>query len=285
MFDSTSIRSISVNCSNTPEKSSWHTTGRVWAPDLVAPAAPMNCFTSMVGPLAPAAVPTVGRKLPMCTATGMRASCTSAQNGSSSGRGWSPPLGNAEITTPRWSRSITRLVSSIMSCTPVVGRIAWAIEPAVGVGAELGEPVVVGPHAGELEVTVGAVDLGAEEGDARVQHLEPDAVDVHVGEPGLGVEASRPHRLVGGADGREVEGRHPRGGGEAHRADALAVVERPVVAVVAMDHLRGPVPQGGRHPGRPGVGRLVDVGVAVEDRVVDRRGVLEVLGAVSGLHT
>ena len=82
-----------MNFSNTPENSSWHTTGRVWAPDLVAPAAPMNCFTSMVGGFAPAAVPMFGRKQPMWTATGVRVSCTSCQNGSSSGSGASAAVG------------------------------------------------------------------------------------------------------------------------------------------------------------------------------------------------
>ena len=64
------------------------------------------------------------------------------------------------------------------------------------------------------------------------------------------------------------------------RAHALAVVERPVVALVAVHHLRRPVLELRRHPAHPGVGRLVDVGVAVEDRVVDRGVVEEELGPV-----
>ena len=148
-------------------------------------------------------------------------------------------------------------------------------QPTVGPLAELGEPLVVGAHAGDLELGLGAVDLGAEQRDARVEHLEVDAVDVHVGEAGLGVEAARPHRLVADADGREVEERQARGGGEADRPHALAVVERPEVAFVAVHDLRRAVLELRRHPPDPGVGRLVDVRVAVEDRVVDRCVVVE----------
>ncbi len=227
---------MSVNRSNTPENSSWQTTGSVCEPDFVAPAMPMNCGVFIVGPVRD--VPVVGRKLPMCTATGVSVSCASAQNASSSGAGSSEPFGNAEITTPRWPSSMTALHLGDGVVDAGGGEDALADEATVGAFAELGEPVVVGADARHLQLGLGAVDLGAEEGHARVEHLQVHPVDVHVGEARLGVEASRPHRLVAHADGREVEERQARGGGEAHRADALAVVERPVVAVVAVDHLR-----------------------------------------------
>ena len=91
------------------------------------------------------------------------------------------------------------------------------------------------------------------------------------------------HRLVAHAHRREVEVRQARGGGEADGPDALAVVERPVVALVAVDHLGRAVLELRRHPSHPGVGRLVDVRVAVEDRVVDRRVVVEEVARV--LHS
>ncbi len=170
-----------------------------------------------------------------------------------------------------------------MSSTPVVGQDALADEATVGAVAELGQPVVVRADARDLQLGLGAVDLRPEQGHARVEHLEVHPVDVHVGEARLGVEASRPHRLVAHADRREVEVRQARGGGEADRADALAVVERPVVALVAVDHLGRAVLELRRHPSHPGVGRLVDVRVAVEDRVVDRRVVVEEVARV--LHS
>ena len=165
------------------------------------------------------------------------------------------------------------------------GQDALADEATVGAVAELGEPVVVGADARHLQLGLGAVDLGAEQGHARVEHLQVHPVDVHVGEARLGVEASRPHRLVAHADRREVEERQARGGGEAHRADALTVVERPVVALVAVDHLRRAVLVLRGHASHPGVGRLVDVRVAVEDRVVDGSVVVEEVARVLHLST
>ena len=102
-----------------------------------------------------------------------------------------------------------------------------------------------------------------------------DAVDVHVGEPGLGVEAAGPHLVVAATDRREVEVTEPGGGGQADRPDALPLVERPEVAFVATHERRRPILELRRHPPNPGVGWFVDVRVAVEDRIGDRRVVVE----------
>ena len=127
---------------------------------------------------------------------GCRSPRANAQNASSSGAGSSVPFGNAEITTPRWPRSMAalHLGDGVVDAGGRQDRLSD--QPTVGPFAELGEPVVVGADARHLELGLGAVDLGAEERDARVEHLQVDAVDVHVGEPRLGVEAARPHRLV-----------------------------------------------------------------------------------------
>ena len=123
------------------------------------------------------------------------------------------------------------------------GEDRLADQPAVGALAELGEPVVVRADARDLELGLGAVDLGARQRDARVQHLQVDAVDVDVGEAGLGVEAARAAspRSVTPA-GLKSRYDRPAVGGEPDRAHALAVVERPDVAVVGVHHLRRTVP-------------------------------------------
>ena len=62
----------------------------------------------------------------MCTATGIPASSASPKKRSSAGSTSRSPLGNREITTPRWSWAIAHCSSSTASSMPVVGTIAWA---------------------------------------------------------------------------------------------------------------------------------------------------------------
>ena len=149
----------------------------------------MNCGAFIDGPVRD--VPVVGRKLPMCTATGVSVSCANAQNALVLGRG----VERAVRERGDHHAAVAEVEAALHLGDGVVdaGRRqdALADEATVGAVAELGQPVVVGADARDLELGLGAVDLGAEQGHARVQHLQVHPVDVHVGEAGLGVEASR----------------------------------------------------------------------------------------------
>ena len=142
-------------------------------------------------------------------------------------------------------------------------------EPA-GVGrAELGQPVVVGPHAlgGELLRHLREEHVAVEADDVRVEHLVVDAHLVHVGEPRLGVDR-RGDGLVERAGVRRRE-LGPAGLGEGPDAVELAVADVPVVLLAALveAHVRHEVAPLRRHPRGPEVGRLDDVGVDVRHRV------------------
>src|SRR5581483_8142503 len=132
-----------------------------------------------------------------------------------------------------------------------------ADQPAAPGGAEVREPFVVGAHARELELAVVGVRPRAGERDARVEDLRPDAVGVEVVEARRGIEAARPDVLVAISFGPELEIRQPRGRGEAERAEALPVVERPDVAALRAEDLRRARAETLRDAHLPEVGRLV----------------------------
>src|SRR5262249_51375839 len=115
---------------------------------------------------------------------------------------------------------------------------------------------------------------------ARVEELCMDAIRVHVGEPGARLEVPAPDALVGEAHRTEAEVARAGGRHESDRADALAAVERPHVALRGVLEPGRSLAQTGPHPRLPDVGRLVDVGVGIDDRVVDARDLAEPLCAL-----
>src|SRR5206468_1827687 len=150
-----------------------------------------------------------------------------------------------------------------------------ADEPSFPRRAEVGEPLVVRAHAGELELAVVGIRARARERDAGIEHLRPDAVGVEVLDARLRVEAARTDLLVAISLGPELEVGEPRRRRETEGTEALAVVERPDVALLGAQHLRRARAEPLRHARLPQIGRLVHVRVGVENRVVDARDVVE----------
>src|SRR5262249_47181271 len=105
--------------------------------------------------------------------------------------------------------------------------------------------------------------------DAGIQYLPVQAVGVEVAETRRRVEAPRTDLVVAQAGRAELEVAQSRGGRQAERAQLLAVVERPHVAVRTVKHLRRPHLESRGDAILPEVGRLVHVRIGVDDRVVD----------------
>jgi hypothetical protein len=135
--------------------------------------------------------------------------------------------------------------------------------------AEAADPLVVGTHAGQLQLPLARVDPGTLEGDGGIQHLGVDAVGVHVPQARLGIEAPGSHALVGLPHRSELEVALARGRGQTHGPGLATPVEMPDVTLLGVDELRGPVLPLPRYGVLPQVRRLVDVRVGVQDRIVD----------------
>src|SRR5262249_35502272 len=114
--------------------------------------------------------------------------------------------------------------------------------------------------------------------DARIDDLGVDAVGVEIREPRGRVEAAGTDVLVAEPLRAELDVAEAGGRGEAERGQALAVVERPHVALRGAQDLRGPCLQVHGHARLPEIGRLVHVRIGVEDRVIDAGDLGEELG-------
>src|SRR5262249_16194384 len=161
---------------------------------------------------------------------------------------------------------------------PGGGNDRLADEPSLALRAELGEPFVVGTHADELQLAVVGVRARAGERDARIDDLGVDAVRIEVGEARRRIEAAGTDVLVAEPLRAELDVAQTSGGGEAERTQALAVVERPDVALRRAEDFWCPCFQVRRHARLPEIGRLVHVRVGVEDRIVDAGDLGEELG-------
>ena len=137
-------------------------------------------------------------------------------------------------------------------------------------GAELvGEEVVVRLDAGEHEVVVLVAEEVADRALGWEQHLGVDAVLGHVVEPRRAVVATGACFVVRDALPPELVPRHARRGGQPDRIGFGGAGEQPGVAALAVLHqLRRLVPVALGQPVRPDVGRLQDVGVRRDDRVL-----------------
>ena len=215
--------------------------------------------------------------LPMWKWIGRPRSCAVAQSGSQcrSARNGSPKrCGSPVNRTPRCPASAHRCISATAASTSQNGVDMIVIEPAVVGRRPVAQEVVVRPHADELQLVVGEGEeaLATERRDVRVQHLRPDALGVHVLEPRVRVERGGMALVVVRRPARE--GLRPaRDGGEAHLVDRRTVEHPLVDAVFGAHHVGHPVPEPGRHPIDPDVGRLGDVGVGVDEPALGRVGV------------
>ena len=144
-------------------------------------------------------------------------------------------------------------------------------EEALGIGAAefLGHVVVVGAHAGPVEVPVLVAHEVVHGPLARVDELGVDAVEVHVVEPGLAVPAALADGVVGVPLPLHLLEAHA---GRRHEADVHeggALLELPgVAALVVLHELRRPVSEGLGEPALPDVRGLDGVAVGVDQSVL-----------------
>jgi hypothetical protein len=142
-------------------------------------------------------------------------------------------------------------------------------QPVLRSGAELGQPVVVGADAGELELAVGPVQRRPLQRHRRVEDLRPDAVGVHVGEACLLLDAPGTDLAVAQAVVAELRDVEPRDRVQPERARPLPVLKAPDVAVVSLEQLGRPLPQRRRHPALPQLRGFVDMPIGVDQQVVE----------------
>ncbi len=137
----------------------------------------------------------------------------------------------------------------------------------VGVGrTPLGEKIVVGAHAGELQFGILEIEelLRSEPGDVGVQDLGPDPHLVHVLEALVGVVGGG-RAVVVALPGHHLTFGVDAGGGDPHCVDLCALEHPDVPALVVANHMGDVVPPLRRHPGSPHICGLGDVGVGVDD--------------------
>ena len=156
--------------------------------------------------------------------------------------------------------------------SPAVREHRQAAEARGRVGCELGDPVVVGPHHGEVVLDVLVRDDRGRQPRRRIEHFRVDAVAVHLVEPGRGfvptradvLEADPPLHVLGRESGARV---HPEVDRVAHPFD------HPGVTLFEPLDTGSAVAQRRRHSIPPEIGRLVHVTVGRDELIPGGGGI------------